>query len=405
MSVRRYLAWLAAVVALGAIGWAAACASSTHDEIAAPSSPPHLAISVTQAVTYPSVSDLPVGGTPRLPFREYRLPGVWSVGDYDDQVAVLLHGRSSSTYKRMYLMAVRGGRCRCVQRDAVNAAAGYWISQCRATSHWVAWEEVSPGDDLVSTVTWRLYAALVRAASLSIGRARLIDSAPTSQASRPLFDVTGDRLVWMTGGAREPRWPSVVYSCDLSSRAGPRVVTRSHVPFLSLVAHNGLVTVAARCKPQALDVRLLSARLSDGRALPSLDLGNRQDLVQFPAARAGWLAWSLFRDESQSNESLFVRAPSGLVHLVGEEGAGRPVFTAQCLFYTDNARGAGGVAVTRVCGLDLASMTRFVLQQSEAEAQGTCLTALGAPAAERTLVTQMVRFDEKWSTLRVYRLP
>jgi hypothetical protein len=404
MSVRQYLARLAAIATLGAIAWASACGSPANEGVVVPaSSPPTLSASADQAITYPQASDLPEGKAPALAYREYRFPGVWSVSDHDDRLAALSHPVNRSSAQQIYLMSLRDGRRRCVVPRALNAAAGYWIAQCKATSRWIAWEEVSPGDDLISTVTWKLYAAPVRV--LRIGRPRLIDAATTSRASRPLFDITGERLVWVVNGARDRSWPSLVYSCDLRGPAVGRAVLRSRAACQSVIARDGLAIVAQSGPLQGADVRLLSVSLTGGRPQPTVDLCNTQDLVQFPAARRGWLAWSLFCNEDLANESLlYVRVPSGIVHLVAENGARRPVFTARYLFYSDDARGAAGAPVTRVCGLDLASMTRFVLQQSETEAEGACLTPLGAPAAEHTLVTQLVRFDQRWSAIRVYRL-
>lgn len=407
MSVRRCLSWLAAIAALGAAACPAACGPASNDRSTSPaaSSVSIAAPTGLPGVAYPQASDLAEGRAPDLAYREYRLPGVWSVSDYDDRVAALAHSGGRLAGEQISLLSLSDGRRRCVLLRPVNAAGGYWISQCKVTARWIAWEELSPGDDLVSTVTWKLYAAPVRAQSLAIGRPRLIDCARTSQTSRPLFDITGDSLVWMVNGKRDPRWPGLVYRCDLRRPPIGHAVLRAPLAFQSLIAREGRAFVTEYVRAYGEGVRLRSVRLSDGRPASPLDLRNTQGLVQFPAARAGWLSWSLFRDEEQANETLlYVRAPTGEVHLVAERGGDRPVFAGHYLFYSDDARDASGVAASRICGLDLGSMSRFVLQQTESETQGACLTPLAAPAAERTLVTQFVRFDQAWSAIRVYRL-
>ena len=199
----------AAVLGCGRGGGAAAGAAGTAVPAASPvaASPRSPVVSPDSpffgdsAVTYPTRPDVPQAPAPKLPFRQYRLHGSWSAWDYTDRVCLLHHDLAAYPLSTLALMDLRDGRVRGALVRPVNAGKRFVVTGGRLSDRWLAWEELSQGDDLAYPAQWRLYAAPLDEGRLAIGKPALIAAGDTARVSRPLFDLQGDLLVWM-GNAR-----------------------------------------------------------------------------------------------------------------------------------------------------------------------------------------------------------
>ena len=125
-----------------------------------------------------------------LPYRQIRRAGYWHLADATDRVAAFMKTVRTGG-DELWLLDAQRAILRRALPGAVTPIEGWWISGVEVSDDWIAWEELAPGDDLVQEVGWRLYAAPLDRATLSVGEPRLLTSALNTQTQRPLFDVTG----------------------------------------------------------------------------------------------------------------------------------------------------------------------------------------------------------------------
>ena len=359
------------------------------------------------AASYPEYSDVPRGPAKKLPFHEYLFKGQWIVRDYDDGLCALDQERMTYPLDRLFLLDVATGRSRCVLPRPVNFAKRYELMESKVSSRWVAWVELSPGDDLVQAVTWRLYVARVDRRTLRIGKPRLVDGDTTKRTSRPMFALSGDTLVWRVNGQRDPARPGLVYAARLGG-GGPvvgRVIWRTKGLLTTLGASKDRVYALERTSTKALPYRLLVARLASPGDILSVDLRNENDVGGYPAVGGEWAAWSLFANEEDGTSGiLYLREPGGRVHLVATPHACSPCFAGGRLFYTDVGYDKFGPGLSRVCMVDLATMKWSVVQQVDSSLAGDVNTLYTPGAAEHTLVTYRTTPDFKSTIVRVYRV-
>jgi hypothetical protein len=358
-------------------------------------------------IVYPAFPDVPRGSEKALTFREYRLRGKWIVRDYDDGVCALDEERIVYPEDRLFLLDIASGRSRCVLSRPVNVAKHYNLMEAKVNSRWVAWVELSPGDDLVAAATWRLYVARLNKATLRLGKPRLVDGDTTKRTTRPMFALSGDTLVWRVNGQRDPQRPGLVYAADLGAK-GPvagHAIWRTKSILITLGATRDRVYALERTSTGALPHRLLVAPLSRPNDTFSFELKNDTDVAGYPAVNGDWAAWSLFiNEEDMSSGLLYVRQPNGRVRFVASLSAVAPCFAGDRLFYSDIGREGGGPARSRICMVDLSRMTWSVVQQVDSNTAGTLYTAYAAPAAEHTLVTYRTTPDFANTIVRVYHV-
>lgn len=319
-SAERVAGLLVVLFSLVAAVGTAACGSSTAPpSSAAPSSSP-------SAAPAAAVERLDTEGAKmfsrsaerlELPYREYRCAGSLSLADATDRVAAF--ERNVPEGSELVLMDATTGRTRCaLARATYRGSPGYWIGGVRLSDGWIAWEEVGPGDDLIEQVPWRLYAARLDRASLVVGKPRLVASALNTEGKRPLFDLSGSRLAWVTTawakGGKAASSRLTVF--DLISRQR-RVLYRSYGVLETVGCRRGEVIVSEVLQQDSPASRFTVLDIDTGRRLAAFDAGNEHPLSHWPAWRDGWLAWAPFPSAEATFPLLYLRDGEGRVFSEG----------------------------------------------------------------------------------------
>ena len=344
-----------------------------------------------------------------LPFREYRRPGSWRVPDLTDHTAALM--KNAGEHQQLWLMDLSNGRTRQVFARATDARPGFWIGSVHLSDGWLAWEEVGPGDDLAEPVDWKLYAAPLGRASLSAGKPMLVASASNAEATRPVFDVSGSRLAWVSTA-----WASAGTAArsqltvrDLAS--GRRLISYRSEGVLDTVNLRGdqaILGETPRSGAPATRFRVLD--LAGGDLLAGFEVGSEHALSHWPAWRDGWLAWTPFPTRDATYPWLYVRDPSGRTYTEGGLAVD-PCFVGPYLFYqtTHHGRPYEGDTV-EVRALRLRDQTSLVLESGKPGDNDWWHGVVGAPELDRTYVAYLDRAlfaekdSEKHTIIRVYRV-
>jgi hypothetical protein len=395
--------------AAGAAGSVSAAAFPAAASPRSPAGSPDSPFFGDSAVTYPTECDVPEATTPRLPFRQYRLRGSWGTWDYTDRVCLLHHDLTVYPFSTLALMDLRDGRVRAALVRPVNAGKRFVVTGARLSDRWLAWEELSQGDDLAYPAEWRLYAAPLDEGRLTIGKPALVAAGDTARVSRPLFDLQGDLLVWLGNAGPSGVLRGSIRLRDLRHGAAHCLVqTETRLGTVSLAGDQLLMSECLERSGVRVGVALVG--LAGHAASLTLDLGNRYPLVHYPATRAGWLSWSLQLDAEGSTMGLFLRAPSGAMHLVAENHPSEPRFAGHYLFFDSSGPLGSTQALSQVRGVDLRTLHQFVLVSGRSEQGGEWAGGFGAPLARHTLVVHNDRCDwaqrpnRRVTNIRVYRV-
>jgi hypothetical protein len=351
-----------------------------------------------------------------LSLQRFVLPGSWQMRDYTDKVCAMEYYANKPVYppRTTFLIDLATGRRRLALGSPVNAVARFQILGVKISDHWIAWEEVSPGDDLIHSVRWALYAARYNPRTLSVGPATIIDSGttrdPRNSASlaqgsgsnsgvsrskgRPLFDFGGDTLCWMvnvTAGTYVDGGKSVgqVWAIDLG-RHQPRLLyqTTNAIGTLNVSDSRAIVTEHGT---SAVATGLISVLdLRTGQFLQQVALGMGYRLAHFPSARNGLLAWAVYSDEcsDQMYPDLYLHDRRNTSHYVAFAGHD-PCLVGDWLFFVRNpAEGSYG-SQRRMAEVDVVNCTTnvgYVLAKGGVDAGGNWLGGFGAPATAQTFV-------------------
>jgi hypothetical protein len=254
---------------------------------------------------------------------------------------------------------------------------------------WVAWEELERGDDLREAVTWRLFAAPRQDSGLGIGKPRVVASASSRRASRPLFDLDGSRLVWITTPVEgQSAGRSRVMMRDLVA-GEERVLYKAGGALGTVGFTDGRVVVTetpstASSPEKAKRFLALDAEL--GRVEGRIDVPSTYGLAHWPAWRNGWLIWAPFPSSDATYPELYLRSASGRVY--GEGGVGvDPCIVGDYVFYqSDRNVAPGAAAVAEVRVLWLSEMRSSVLVAGEVEEETWWHAPIGSPDLERRYV-------------------
>jgi hypothetical protein len=425
---RRIALTLLAALVFGGAQLAAACAGAVAPADRPPAAVSPIAAAATAAggsaaveLVAPSsqrcaVGDIACGPWLRPPYREYRLPGSWSVRGYTDTIAALSHSRRGHYPAwRIHLMRLSTGEVSPVLTRPLNARLRYEIANVAVSDGWLVWEEVGPGDDLVVPVAWKLYAAAIHEGDLSIGRPYLVASGHTATVSRPLIDLEGDRLMWIVnaadpanGVAPRGEWRVV----DLKRgqllfawRASPGQVLSTP----SLQDDRAWVQVLGRRIPHG--PRIAVFRLSSATPLElSLDLNADYGINHWPAVRNGSVAWSEFQGANDPYPVLFLRMPAGTVQTI-DDYSSEPTFVGRYLFYERESPGTAKRPgeTSEIWAYDTKGRLRRPLVLAELQRDGQWLLGVNNSLSRHTLVV----WGDLWATttpeqsyvkVRVYRL-
>ena len=317
--------------------------------------------------------------------------------------------KNAGEQEQLWLMDVASGRSRQILARATNADAGFWIGTVHLSDSWLAWEEVGPGDDLVEAVDWKLYAAPLRRPSLKIGQPVLVASAANTEAARPMFDLLGSRLVWITtawtssGSAGSSR----LTMRDLASDR-QRVLLRSGGLLNTVNIMGDRAIVGETRRQEASRARFAVLDLERRQPVAGFDVASEHSLAHWPAWRDGWLAWAPFPAEEATYPLLYLRDPSGRVFAEGGSAVD-PCFVGPYLFYQASRQGpAGGGTTVEVRALRLSDMMSFVLESGDPDQGDWWSGTVGAPALKRTYVACLDRTlmaekqSDRVTVIRVY---
>jgi len=371
---------------LGLLGMLPGCDGDREKSATSPAaSAPSPGDSATP-VAYPTTSDIEDGGAAHLDYREYRLDGRFVVDDFCDRVAVLQRPVRSAVTNEICVFSNRTGRLRTVVVTPACGDPTWYIATAACSSRAIAWEELSPGDDLVETVSWRLYVARLDADTLRISDVTLAADGTTDTWMRPLFDLSESHLFWKVqrrGGGGER---GEVHALDFSTLV-ETVVSTTAEAYSTVSAVDDSAVVTERTSPEAPRV-ILAVRQSDGRDVLLLDLANEGQLIQFPAYARGWAAWPLTLDaDGDGSPHLYLREPDGTVHLVERRHTVWPAFCGDYLFYVTSVGDRLHPAREVVFGVHLATLRRFtVVKGPEAEEAYEWQGLFGAPTATHHVV-------------------
>jgi hypothetical protein len=418
--------FLAVVLSLGLMG----CGSRAHEPVNTPSSSAQLPsalpaspstgtsppTSLPADVRYPSTADIkmdarrPTG----LSVRRFVLAGSWKMRDYTDDVGAFEYHSQKPVYpaSKTFLVDLSTGRKRLAIGYPVNAAAQYEVLGCKMSAQWLAWEEVSPGDDLVQTVRWALYAARFDPRTFAVGKPILVDRSKTNAQGRPLFDFAGDTLCWMAnvygarGGGR-------VWAIDLPSRR-PRLVYTSDNYLGTVSASDGRVIVTESYHRDPPAQLLTVVDLRTRRQLEHLRLGSGNRVAHFAAARHGLLAWAVFSEDAPGAmyPRLYLRDRRGRFHFVAYTGHD-PTLVGDWLFFVQNpVEGSygSGQTMAEVDAVDCRTGVGYVLARDYVEGATNWLGGFGAPATAHTFVAYADNGllaeakKDKVTTIDVYRV-
>jgi hypothetical protein len=344
-----------------------------------------------------------------LSFREYRRSGSWRVSDLTDGTAALT--KVAGEHEQLWVMDLSDGRTRRVLAGATDPEPGFWIGTVRLSDQWLVWEEVGSGDDLMGSVDWRLYAAPLQRASLTLGRPVLIASAATNEATRPLFDVSGSRLAWVgtawTGPGAVARSQLVV--ADLAS-GRRRVVYRARGVLDTVNLSGDQAIVGETPRRDASNTRFAVLDLSTGEHAEGFDVASAHALSHWPAWRDGWLAWAPFQTADATYPFLYLRDPSGAVFTEGGLAVD-PCFVGPYLFYQARRQGRPYEGDTvEVRALRLRDLTSFVLESGKPDEGTAWRGTVGAPEVQHTYITSLDRASvaekdsDRYTIIRVYRV-
>lgn len=347
-----------------------------------------------------------------LPYREYSFGGLFQVDDVTDQTAVLR--KSSEQDQEIWLMDLTSGDCRRALAAATSGAGKWWLSGAKVSDAWMVWEELEHGDDLVGDVSWRLFAAPVRRSTLTVGEPRLIASSSNQSAARPLFDLNGSQLVWIsnaTAGSTAGR-RSLVMSRDLA-QGDARVLHRAG-GILVTVGFSGVHVIATETPSEgssaARTQSIIQLSSESGEVTARVAVPSPHGLSHWPAWRHGWLAWAPFPAAESAYPEMYLRSVSGRVY-GGGDLAVDPCIVGTYLFYqSDRPVPQGAPAIVEVRALRLSDLKSMVLTSAEVENDIWWHAPMASPSLEKRYVVYgdnmlAVEHPERLQTMiRVYEV-
>ena len=401
----------AAMVIAGVAGAGCGDVATPGREAASPASPATRSVAPMARADIMDAAPITRSDEPLdLPYREYRLAGQLHLGDLTGGVAAFQ--KNAGKHQELWLMDLSSGRVRRVFAKGTTGGGASVISAIRLSDSWIAWEEVGPGDDLVEEADWRLYAAPLQRSSLSIGARRLIASASNHQASRPLFDLSGSRLVWMsnTAGSAGVERRSLVMLRDLKGGRA-RVLHRATGVLVTIGYSDDRVVVTESPNeesPGAATVTIAALDAQTGEQLARLEVPSEFGLSHWPAWRNGWVAWAPFPSADSTYPELYFRDAAGSLY-VEEGSAVDPTIVGDYVFYKTERPGPNTVYEVRA--LRLTDLTSTILTSGDPETGTWWHGPVGAPSIDHRYVvygdnTLAAERYEEWQTVvRVYDVP
>ncbi|MRS12054.1 MAG: hypothetical protein EG823_03160 [Actinobacteria bacterium] len=328
-----------------------------------------------------------------IPFDEFRLPESTYLSDYDTRFAVMVDSWANRGLSAIVLLDMDSGVYGTVLAEPVDAREGFAVLTARCSNTWVAWEELR-GDEQGDpwNVRWKLYAAPILDGGPALGDAVLVAESITSIRSRPLFQVLGERLYWMTNTAPNPEQEGAVYGASIQERdlatSADRTVVSSDRTIHTFYVQADEVIFSARVSPEGVEERVTVVGLSDGveRFTHGLENG-AAPISHWPTYFERTLVWAELDPPLADVPHLHVRTHEGNEYLLSDAGSD-PCFVGSRLVYeTQVANGPANVPWPTIEVLDVESGELYVLLETPGSATKPGFTMMpGQPRAESVLV-------------------
>jgi hypothetical protein len=367
------------------------------------------------SVTEPAPAPLETMDPPQLSYEEWSLPEGSMLEDHAERLVALVDNNIDGVGgRRIRMLDMRSGAHQVVVPDAIGRAQGFSILGVQCSDEWVAWEEMR-GDEVEKPleVEWRLWAARIDADTLEVSKPVLVTGSVVSAHTRPLFDVVGDTLYYMTNtfpnarqeGATfrsrivavplEEGAPSEVYSSD-------RMIRAFSIDRDQLVVTEQVENDTERCRVGVIG-------LADGAERFSYDLGNEMRISHWASYVDGVLFWAEEVSVDEPWPTLLCRMPDGQVRLVAERALDTAV-AGPYVFFRAYVREQGGRERATLRGVELASMRTFELVSAGPAEEGYWQPALGGQSHQHGFVVWKLRYGSadggKGETLvRRYEVP
>lgn len=334
------------------------------------------AVSVeSTAVVYPAVVGSKEGTAPAIEYKEYQMPGWGDLEGYGERFATIKYSpRVEGAPTTLSMLDFTTGKSTCAVASAVNFEDGFDILGVSSNDRWVAWEELK-GDEQQAPleVLWKLYVAKIDTGSMRLGTPVLVDASEVSMHSRPLFQVDGDTIYWMTNSTPNRRQEGVVDGAVVKSRnlasGEDTVVCESSAHWRTMSVQDGAVIVdeMGKASQRAL---LRGIDPTTGEDLWSLDLRNTEPISHFPQVHGGALAWTVFTNDTLGYPDLYYRGEDGMTRSI-RRGTSNPQHVGRYVIYAGIHVVPNGTGMrknlTVVGGYDTIANTTFTLLEGDPE--------------------------------------
>ncbi len=383
-----------AVIAAGVVV-AVACVGGCSGAGARPAGPKvEQASAESTAVAYPATIGSKEGTAPALTYKEYQVPGWGHLEGYGARFATIKYApQTADGHTTLRLLDFSTRKSVQILASALNLKSGFDILGVEGTDRWIVWEELK-GDEQGAPleVLWKLYAARIDASSMKLGKPVLVDESEVSMHSRPLFQVDGDTLYWMTNSTPNRRQEGVIDGAVVKARDltgdATKIVCETTAHWRTMSVQQGMVVVDEMSrKSERAVVRVIDPET--GRDMWSLDLANHDRLSHFPQVRGGELAWTVFTHDTLNYPDLYYRGVDGVTRAVSR-GTSNPQFVGRYIIYTGIHVVPYGTGMRKnlnlLGGYDTVANTTFSIVEGEAEAGDWWVLPMVTPYSEDSFV-------------------